>query len=66
MAERAIPFLFHLPFLHSRLLAFKPVHLRAFEFPVGVARFHVFALVILRFAFAHGERDFHPAVFPVK
>src|SRR5437762_578716 len=44
----------------------EPLHCGAFEFTIGVAFLHVLALVVLDFALAHGQRDFHTPVFPVE
>ena len=42
------------------------MHLRAFEFAIGLALFQIFAFVVLRFAFADTERHFHSSVFPIE
>src|ERR1039457_607514 len=49
-----------------KLSAFRPFHLRALQFTVGIALFDVVALVELLLALAHAEGNFHLAVLPVK
>src|SRR5438876_11059660 len=43
-----------------------PLHCGAFAFTLGVPFLDVLAFVVLDFAFAHGEGDFHQAIFPVE